>query len=159
MHGKALRRDGELSRVSFCHPKAPGAPSSPWCPRPSSSTALSQTHPWSFPSPVLSPDSSMSHAQGPAWPSLQPGYRTVSKSYSPGGFGLELLRFLFDQGKGGILSLRCHPYSNQQPLPVKQVTHQTPLHSYQGRCLGLRALTSVLTFQEGKKKFRKTPGQ
>lgn len=58
----------------------------------------------------------------------------------------------------GSSPLRCHPYSNQQPLPVKQVTHQTPLHSYQGRCLGLRALTSVLTFQEGKKNSEKPQG-
>ena len=115
-------------------------PVSPWYPSLTSSTALIRIPPWSPPppSPVMSPDSSLSHAQGPAWASLQLhgwgkslAYQTVSKSESEGEFGLELFGVVFSPSQAvirvmkGSSPLCCHPYSNQQPLPIKQVTHQT----------------------------------
>lgn len=131
--------------VSFHHPKAtaataaPAAPGFPMEPKPNiehraypyPSLLPATSQPWDVPKLELVPHSG-------TCPGIAAGERArhikLSKNYEEGGFGLGLAGAVFSPSQAvirvmkGSSPLCCHPYSNQQPLPVKQVTHQTRLH-------------------------------
>lgn len=75
---------------------------------PTPSPALIQTPP----QPVMSPNSRMSHAQGPARPSL--GYQSGSELQQRGGSGWNCGVFCWIGVREGSPPLCCRPYSNQQ---------------------------------------------